>query len=77
MPDLFSRVRWGSPHVLDDLRQATAHLGLTEVLLGTWHDTEFSGDLEVLVERLRYAPDTAPHTAAALKTLGLLRIHNP
>jgi hypothetical protein len=73
VPDVFSQVRFGSPYALDDTRAAAARAGLHVVDLPIWHDVDAPEDLTALADRLRYAPDTAPHTAALLKKLGLVK----
>ena len=72
VPDLFSSVRWGTPYTLDDLTHAAVTIGFQVHLLETWNAVVAPGDLTVLADRLRYAPDAAPNTAAVLKKLGLM-----
>ena len=72
VPDIVSSVRWGSPYEVDDIKAAATDLGLAIVPLETWNAVTVPGDLDGLAGRLRYAPGAAPHTAAVLKTLGLI-----
>jgi rSAM/selenodomain-associated transferase 1 len=71
VPDVFSSVRWESPHSQDDLCRALARAGLTVKHIRPWNDVDTPHDLDQLAGRLRYAPDAAPHTAAVLRRLGL------
>ena len=69
VPDLFTAVRWGSPHELDDVARAGAELGLSVKYLPAWRAVEGPDDLSFVAARLRRAPHTAPKTAAVLKRL--------
>jgi len=72
VPDLFSAVRWGTPHTMDDLAQASSQLGLPSHRLEPWNDVDAPDDLNQLAARLRYAPSTAPYTLSVLRRLGLV-----
>ena len=72
VPDVFTGVRWESPHSQDDLCRACARAGLTVKHVRPWNDVDTPQDLDLLSGRLRYAPDAAPHTAAVLRRLGLV-----
>lgn len=72
VPDLFSGVRWDSPYAIDDLADTCAGAGREIKRLDTWNAVIAPSDLDLLATRLRFAPDTARHTAAALRTLKLL-----
>ncbi len=73
VPDLFSPVRWSTPHMLEDTEAAAVAHGLRVHRVGEWHDVDTPEDLQTLADRLRHAPSTAPHTAAILQSLGLLQ----
>ncbi len=73
VPDIFTDVRSGTPFDLDDTKDAATRAGLTPVLLPKWHDVDSPEDLTALTDRLRYAPDTAPHTSAMLRKLLILK----
>ena len=73
LDDVFSPVRWNSPYAADDLTSAAARLGLSVRRLERWNRVDAPDDLDGLVTRLRHAPEAAPHTAAVLRKLGLLR----
>lgn len=72
VPDVFSAVRWESPHSEDDLCRALARVGLTVKHVRPWNDVDTPHDLDQLAGRLRYAPGAAPHTAEVLRRLGLI-----
>ncbi len=72
VPDLFSGVRWLSPHAFDDLEYVCSRAGRELQRLDTWTAIVAPTDLDALVTRLRFAPDSARHTVAALKRLKLL-----
>ncbi len=72
VPDLFTDVRWGTPHMLEDVEARARAAGLTVARIGDWHDVDTPEDVQALVDRLRFAPSTAAHTAAMLRTIGLL-----
>lgn len=72
VPDLFSRLRWSTPYAADDLAVAGTAAGLTLRTLDPWNNVKSPADLDLLTARLRYSPDSAPHTAAALRRLKLL-----
>lgn len=72
VPDLFSGVRWESPHAQDDLNRACERIGLTVRWLPAWNDVDAPDDVDLLAGRLRYAPDAAPHTAGVMRRLGLI-----
>jgi glycosyltransferase A (GT-A) superfamily protein (DUF2064 family) len=72
VPDLFSAVRWGTPHVLDDVTELAAQLGLAVHRLETWNDVNAPDDLDLLAARLRSAPHVAPNTLAVLRRLGFV-----
>jgi glycosyltransferase A (GT-A) superfamily protein (DUF2064 family) len=72
VPDVFSKVRWGTPHMLDDTEAAAVERGLTVHRVADWHDVDAPEDLTALVERLRANPGSAPNTADVLRRLQLL-----
>ena len=69
VPDVFSGVRWDSPYAAEDFARVCEQGGRTVRRIDAWNDVASPSDLESLTNRLRYAPDSARHTAAALKTL--------
>lgn len=69
VPDVFSGVRWGTPHMLEDVEAAGVARGLTIARTDDWHDVDTPDDVRALADRLRLAPSTAPHTAAALRAI--------
>lgn len=71
VPDVFTGVRWGTPHMLEDVEAAGVAQGLTVSRTGDWHDVDTPDDVRILADRLRRAPSTAPHTAAVLRTIQL------
>jgi glycosyltransferase A (GT-A) superfamily protein (DUF2064 family) len=72
VPDLFTSVRWDSPYALDDLAYVCGRAGKRLERLDVWNAVVAPSDLEQLATRLRFAPETAPHTADALRSLRLL-----
>lgn len=72
IPDLFATLRWSTPSESADMAVAIDATGRTLVTLEEWPDVDTPEDLSALADRLRRAPDSAPMTAAALKTLGLV-----
>lgn len=72
VPDLFTDVRWGTPHMLDDVEARARAAGLMIARTADWHDVDTPEDVQALTDRLRVAPATAPHTAVVLRTIGLL-----
>lgn len=72
VPDLFTDVRWGTPHMLEDVEARARAAGLTVARTADWHDVDTPDDVQALTDRLRVAPSGAPHTADVLKTMGLL-----
>ena len=71
VPDVFSDVRWDTPHSREDLTAACGRAGLRVQLLQPWNDVDTPADLDRLAARLRDAPSTAPRTAAVLQKLDL------
>lgn len=53
VPDLFSDVRWSTPHACDDTLLLAARAGLPVVALPTWYDVDTPDDLA------RFTRDTA------------------
>jgi glycosyltransferase A (GT-A) superfamily protein (DUF2064 family) len=72
VPDVFAGVRWNTPYTLDDLLRGCVRAGRTVKRLDSWNGVINPSDLTQLADRLRYAPDAAPNTAAALRNLRLL-----
>jgi len=72
VPDLLSKVRWGTPDMLNDTEAAAQGQGLTVHRVADWHDIDTPEDLAALVDRLRGNPAAAPHTAETLRRLQLL-----
>lgn len=72
VPDLLSKVRWGTPDMLNDTEAAAQDQGLTVHRVADWHDIDTPEDLTALVNRLRGNPAAAPHTTATLRRLQLL-----
>lgn len=72
VPDVFSAVRWESPHAQDDLMQTCERSGRKVKWLPAWNDVDAPADLNQLIDRLRYTPESAPHTSAVLRRIGLL-----
>jgi glycosyltransferase A (GT-A) superfamily protein (DUF2064 family) len=72
VPDLFTSVRWDSPYALDDLTYVCEGAGRKLLRLDVWNAVVAPTDLDLLVTRLRFSPETASHTAGALKLLKLL-----
>lgn len=72
VPDLFTDVRWGTPYMLEDVEARARAAGLTVARTGDWHDVDTPEDVQALADRLRLAPSTAPHTAAVLRTIGVI-----
>jgi rSAM/selenodomain-associated transferase 1 len=69
-PDLFAGVAWGGSGVLADTRERARRRGLRVRLLPRWWDVDTPADLARLREELRRTgSDTAPRTAAYLRTL--------
>jgi glycosyltransferase A (GT-A) superfamily protein (DUF2064 family) len=71
VPDLFTGVRWGTPHAIDDFAAACAGAGRELHRLDVCDAVVSPADLDLLATRLRFAPDTAKHTAEVLKELKL------
>lgn len=72
IPDLFSATRWGTPHMLDDVEAAAIAHARRVVRVDSWHDVDTPQDVQELADRLRLAPATAPRTAEALSTIGVI-----
>jgi glycosyltransferase A (GT-A) superfamily protein (DUF2064 family) len=69
--DMLGPVRWATPFAADDATAAAAREGVTVRRLDTWNTIGNPEDLGLLSDRLRYAPEAAPHTAAFLRRLKL------
>ena len=69
MPAMFGGVAWSSPHTLKQTMAAIKSTGLTVTLGPAWYDIDSGEDLQRLIsdEGMR------PATAAALKSVGLIR----
>ncbi len=72
VPDLFTDVRWGIPHLLEDVETRARAAGLTVARIADWHDVDTPEDVQTLSDRLRLVPSGAPYTAAMLRSMGLL-----
>ena len=71
VPDLFSDVRWSTPHAFDDTRAAAERLGLQVELVPTWYDVDDETGLTRLRAELdhRSARKRAPSTARELRRI--------
>jgi glycosyltransferase A (GT-A) superfamily protein (DUF2064 family) len=69
VPDVFSGIRWATPFAADDAAAAADRAAVSVRRLDPWNTVATPEDLASLSDRLRYAPDTAPHTAAVLRRL--------
>jgi rSAM/selenodomain-associated transferase 1 len=68
VPDLFSTIRWSSPHTLSDTLAAAEKAGLAVRLLLRWHDVDEPEDLARL--RVELAdPATAARASATAEVL--------
>lgn len=72
VPELFADVRWGTPHMLDDLEAAAVNQGLRVERTTNWPDIDAPEDVLALADRLKSAPDAASHTSAMLRALTLI-----
>jgi hypothetical protein len=73
MPDVFTDVRWHTPDESADLSRACAKAGFEVARLAPWNEINSPEAFDGLAARLRDAPELAPHTAEALRSLGALR----
>lgn len=72
VPELFADVRWGTPHMRDDLEAAAVAQGRTVAHTINWPDVDTPEDVMALAVRLKAAPATAGHTAEVLRSLTLI-----
>jgi glycosyltransferase A (GT-A) superfamily protein (DUF2064 family) len=72
VPDLFTGVRWGTPHMLADLESTAVAQGLQVTRTADWPDVDTPEDVLSLAVRLKFAPDTAAHTSEVLRALTLI-----
>lgn len=72
VPELFTDVRWGTPHMLDDLEAAAVSHGLRVSRTANWPDVDTPEDVMALALRLKSSPDTASHTSEILRALSLI-----
>jgi glycosyltransferase A (GT-A) superfamily protein (DUF2064 family) len=72
VPDVFSTVRWGTPHMLEDVEAAVVAHGRPAVRTSDWRDVDTPEDVRELASRLHLAPETARHTAAALEAIDIV-----
>ena len=68
VPDLFSQVRWSTPHTLSDTLTAAERYGLAVRLLLEWHDVDDPEDLARLQTELA-DPGTAARAPASADVL--------
>lgn len=72
VPELFADVRWGTPHMRDDLEAAAVAQGRTVSHTLNWWDVDTPEDVMALAVRLKSAPATAAHTFEVLRALALI-----
>jgi uncharacterized protein len=72
-PALFEEIAWGTEQVLAQTLERAAALGLDARLLATLDDLDTPADLVRWIAAIAMSPeDRSPHTAAALRAMGLL-----
>jgi hypothetical protein len=72
VPELFADVRWGTPHMRDDLEAAAVAQGRTVSHTLNWPDVDTPEDVMALAVRLKSAPASAGHTFDVLRVLALI-----
>lgn len=72
VPELFADVRWGTPHMRDDLEAAVVAQGRTVAHTINWPDIDTPEDVMALAVRLKAAPATAGYTSEVLRALTLI-----
>jgi glycosyltransferase A (GT-A) superfamily protein (DUF2064 family) len=72
VPELFADVRWGTPHMRDDLEAAAVAQGRTVSHTINWPDVDTPEDVMALALRVKSAPETASHTFEMLRALTLV-----
>jgi hypothetical protein len=73
-PEIFMRIRWGTPEVLDVTRRRLARAGVAFAELGLWYDVDTPADAarlwkDLLKMRQRHPEEVPPRTWSVLSRL--------